>query len=139
MEDKSAFFETDYLVVNSNEEHGVVWAHWHKMTSTDNLITGTDQYIHGVQHYDVPYVLADLRNMQGSFTAIIEWVMTDWSPRAYKAGMKAIALITSSDIFVKFSLKTIDKQYQEGDQRIKFQIFDTPEAGLTWLKSHMDQ
>lgn len=135
MGENKAFFETDYVTIYFEEKHQVVVARWFKMTSVDNIKHGTDQYLEAMQHYGTTYILADLRQIKGSFTAIGEWLSTDWGPRAYQAGLKAIGMLPSSDIFVKFSLDMINKQYEKGDQLINFRVFTSEEDGFTWLNS----
>ncbi len=76
---------------------------------------------------------SDNRNMGTHTAEDVEWVNSDWTPRAIKAGWKKWALVQPQSALSAMSEKNLVDFFAENGIEVK--IFETPEAGFKWLES----
>ena len=132
---QDVLFDSDYLHLSYDDDMGFVWARWKGMTSSDNMKSGTDLYIDAFIKHNTGKVMIDMQEVNGTFTAINDWLVGNWTPRALKAGMKACALIHSADIFTKFAMNKINDQYEKGQKLFGLRLFGNWDEGKDWLNT----
>lgn len=133
---QEAFFDSDYLTLSFDPDDGYVWAKWKGMPSPDNMKAGTEKYLDAFAEYNTGKIMIDMSTVKGTFTAINDWLVGNWTPRALKAGMKAAAMIHPEDVFTKFAMNKLNDQYEKGPKSFGLRQFGDREEGRAWLKAY---
>jgi hypothetical protein len=86
-----------------------------------------------LQEYGASKWLSDDRGNSALSPEDTEWSMTDWFPRAIKAGWKYWALVVPQDILARMNLKEfVDSYYKQG---LRIMVFSKPQEAMEWLES----
>jgi hypothetical protein len=81
------------------------------------------------RHY--PYWLADLRNLEGPFTASSAYIVNEIVPRLMKAGLKREAIVLPENLFAETSVKDTVQVLSNRNLR----LFNNYQKARNWLKN----
>lgn len=122
-----------YLETYVDLENEWVYANWIGTPTTQQVKDGLDIILKAMQENKIGKILNDNRELKGTWTGALEWIVNDWTPRAIKAGYSAVAFIYSKDVFGKFSVDSLLKQTDENGP-VKQKPFRDMEEAKIWLK-----
>ncbi len=125
------YFKTQYILLQYNEQEKYIVANWLQFPLSEEFRTGMDQIIRLMEENKIGKVLTDTRKMGAISPDDQDWSITDWLPRAFKAGYRRIALVISEDIFNQMSVEDIMSRVEGMDFVTKY--FPNSEEGRKWL------
>lgn len=132
-------FNKEYLKLYCLADFPVLYAEWQMMTSFENMKEGSMAYLDALKKYELSHVLVDLTKIKGNFSYLTDWIREDWAPLAHAAGLKAVAMIPSSDIFTQYTIEQINRRYQKGDKLFKFRMYLQAEDAYDWILQEQAQ
>jgi len=118
-----------YLRVEYAEEIKSVVMHWIGFVDTNELMQGMETGLELLSKEKLNRWIADASKMEGGFTEANDWLETNWTPRAQKAGLKTVAFVASSDVFNEFSTK----EYAERNQDLDSPHFASVQDAKDWI------
>lgn len=124
-----------YLDVYTDLEQSWVYLNWKGTPTVDEVKQGVEMALEAMKDKELGKILNDNRELKGTWTGAMDWIVNDWWPRAMDAGFRAIAYIYSPDVFGKFSVDALLKQTDENGP-VKQKPFKTIEEAKTWLATH---
>jgi len=130
----TVFKKLKFLEIFIDEENQCIYANWKGIPSVEEVKTGVEMVLEAMVNYQLFTVLNDNRELQGTWTGAMEWIVNDWMPRAIEAGYKGIAYIYSKDVFARFSVDSLLKQTVEKGP-VKQKPFKDIEEAKNWLKT----
>lgn len=120
------FIEVSYDVYTNS-----VYANWIGYLNAEQVKEGCEDILKILKEKKVKKILNDNRLVNGTWTQAIDWISTDWFPRALDAGLNAIAYIYSSDVFGKFSVNKL----LEKNSLYTSNTFKDFDKAYEWLKT----
>jgi len=124
---------TKYLEVFVDKENQWLYTNWIGTPSAQAIKDGMEVILDAMKQHGITKILNDNRQMKGTWTAIIDWAINDWTPRALKAGYRATGMIYSPDVFGKFSVDSFLKQNKDSVlQQMPFHSF---KEAVEWLRA----
>jgi hypothetical protein len=91
-----------------------------------------EQLILALESKKCSIIVADAREMLIISQADQEWTISNWYPRAIKAGFRHQALILSKDTFNERNVKKISENYDA--EVVTTQYFKSPSDALEWVR-----
>ncbi|MDF7811767.1 hypothetical protein [Hymenobacter sp. YC55] len=76
-------------------------------------------------------MLNDNSKVVGPWDHALEWLTTDWAPRAIQSGLTHFAHVVSSESFAAFSAHNMHTGITE---KLQMHIFDSTVEALEWLR-----
>jgi hypothetical protein len=76
--------------------------------------------------------VADARDMYAISQPNQQWILTNWYPRAVKAGFRYQGLILNKDTFSELTVKQISNEYDTGT--VVTHYFRSPSEALDWVR-----
>ncbi len=86
-----------------------------------------------LQKYGAAKWLSDDRKNMALPEDDTQWSMTDWFPRAVRAGWKYWALVVPPDFLARLNLAEFVESYFE--QGLRIMVFTEPDEALEWLRN----
>jgi len=124
--------KNDIIEVSPDKANDLVYANWKGQPNTDEVKMGLEAVLQVMTDFGIGKILNDNRHMAGSWTNSLEWIMTDWSPRAIRKGYRAVAFIYSPDVFARFSVDALLMQ-TDSSGPVKSKPFNKVEPAMAWL------
>jgi hypothetical protein len=121
-----------FLTVEYNEKANWVYNNWIGYQSFDSIVSGANACAEVLQQHSCSFLLNDNRQIIGPWNHAVEWIATDWTPRAIAAGLRYFAHVVDSDSLAKLSSEEM-KQTTDG---FEMQIFGDIDQATSWLASH---
>ncbi|QHL87258.1 STAS/SEC14 domain-containing protein [Nibribacter ruber] len=121
-----------FLTVEYDEKANWVYNNWIGYQSYESIVAGANACAEILQQHNCSFLLNDNRQIIGPWNHAVEWIATDWTPRAIAAGLRYFAHVVDADSLAKLSSEEM-KQTADG---FAMQIFGDIEEATAWLKSH---
>jgi hypothetical protein len=86
-----------YLTIEYDTVHKWVYNNWIGYQTYVGIIAGADACLHPLQEHNCPYLLNDNRQVIGPWNHAVEWIVTDWAPRATEQGLTHFAHVVSPE------------------------------------------
>ncbi|MDJ1502407.1 hypothetical protein [Xanthocytophaga agilis] len=122
--------ESSYLSVGYNRELNAVIASWSGYISADEAKSGFERIWEVFRYYEANYVIADLREYEGGFGAITQWLDEEYMPKMIKIGYQACANVMPEDFFMSVSLNDFQNK-QSGI--VPLRVFADLNTAQTWI------
>lgn len=102
----------EYLIISYFEEDAILYLDWswNEDYGLDCAKQGLLQTIDALEKYGLDCVVEDNLKIEGNWSPLIDWVMSDWLPLAKKAGLKRWVFIRSDDYLSNLSVDRADEE-----------------------------
>ncbi len=107
-----------------------VMMNWHGYANSRQFREGTELMLSELIANKAHKVLGDIKNMVLIGQDDQSWLLSDFFPRAIKAGCKAFALVRPDYYFNKIAVETVN--HKVGDQ-VQIRMFDELAQASEWL------
>ncbi|WP_375436519.1 hypothetical protein [uncultured Hymenobacter sp.] len=121
-----------YLTVEFHEAINVVYNNWLGYQTYASIVGGANTSLKVSKEYHCSYMLNDNSKVVGPWDHALEWITTDWAPRAIQFGLTHFAHVVSSESFAAFSAHNM---HTELNEKLEMRIFDSVIEGLEWLRA----
>lgn len=123
---------TSYLSTSYNSELNAVLATWHGYADATEAKAGFQNIYELLRYHGAEYVLADLRDHDGGFSAITDWLQEEYMPGMIASGYKACANVLPEEFLAYVSLNDFqDKQAGV----VPLRVFASVEEANEWIAS----
>ncbi len=122
---------TSYITTSYNQELNAVIAIWHGYVNADEARAGFQNIYGLLRFYEAEYVLADLREFDGGFGEITDWLAEEYMPKMIAAGYKACANVLPEEFLAYVSLNDFEDK-QAG--MVPLRVFAFVEEATDWLR-----
>lgn len=124
-------YEHEKAHLRYNEETRAIELIWKKIHDVETYKMVFNKALIFFQEHKAINLLSDIRNEGVVSPTTSRWVQEEILTKAYKSGLKKIAIIMDTDVFKEFYIENIRKKTTEET----LQSFDSYENANAWLKS----
>ncbi|WP_448518692.1 hypothetical protein [Rhodoflexus sp.] len=103
---------------------------WRGFLLMDELITGYGKIAEVVRTKGIRSLVADHSSIVGPWNEIIDWLVSEWTPQMNEAGLKKMAIISTTDLFANISLELFLMDNSQAKYAIE--VFDTLAEAKKW-------
>ncbi|GAA4315047.1 STAS/SEC14 domain-containing protein [Nibribacter koreensis] len=121
-----------FLTIEYSEKNNWVYNNWIGYQSYESIVSGANACIKVLNQHHCSFLLNDNRQIIGPWNHAVEWIATDWTPRAIAAGLRYFAHVVDKDSLAKLSSEEM-KQSADG---FEMQIFGDIDEATAWLEAH---
>ncbi len=121
-----------YVNIVADDATRTITLRWTDYSPSKEYREALDLACTAVKERGVRLWLADLRRMGAILQDDEKWTVSDWFPRMAKAGLKRMAILTSTDYFNQMS---VDRIMEDSAPVIGFDVayFDDEHQARKWL------
>jgi len=120
-----------YLTIEFDEANQWVYNNWIGYQTYVGIIAGADACLHPLRQHACAYLLNDNRQVLGPWDHAIEWLVTNWVPRAISQGLTHFAHVISSESLAALSAEAMHLGI--GGQ-LQMHMFDDMTTARNWLQ-----
>lgn len=125
-----------YLTVEYDPANHWVYNNWIGYQTYIGVIAGADACLYPLQENACPYLLNDNRQVVGPWDHAVEWIATDWAPRAAAQGLTHFAHVVSPESMAAHSAEALHAHITVSLQR---RLFSDMEEAKAWLREAQQQ
>lgn len=104
---------------------------WIGYTDLNQVMEGSELIIDYVVQSGKTGLLVDSSTEEGPWNDANKWIIEDWMPRAFSAGLTKIAIVLSEDIFSVMSAH--DHAGFAKERGFNVELFETEKMAVQWL------
>jgi hypothetical protein len=119
-----------YMFFELNIAKQQLYYKWRGFLLMDELSTGYSKIAEIVREHKITSLIADHSNIVGPWNEIVDWLVTEWTPQMNMAGLRKMAIITSTDLFSNICLELFMMDNNHAKYKVK--IFDTLQEAKKW-------
>lgn len=120
-----------YLSIAYDAANGWVYNNWMGYQTFTGIIAGADACLHPLRENACAYLLNDNREVIGPWDHAVEWIVTDWAPRAIAQGLTHFANVVSSESMAAQSAEAM-RLGIEG--QLQMRMFGNITEAQAWLR-----
>jgi hypothetical protein len=90
-------FDKVFITTHHDKMNGWVYNNWVGYQTYVGIVAGADNCLHLIRAHACPYLLNDNREVLGTWDHTVEWIVTNWAPRAIEAGLTHFANVVSHE------------------------------------------
>lgn len=120
-----------YLIIKYDAAEHWVYNQWIGSQTYVGIIAGADRCLHYLADHACSYLLNDNRQVIGGWSHAVEWIGTDWAPRAAALGLTHFAQVVSPESLAAVSAEAMHTSI--GD-RLQIRLFGNIEEAQAWLR-----
>ncbi|MBC6989809.1 STAS/SEC14 domain-containing protein [Hymenobacter sp. BT491] len=120
-----------YLTIEYDQAKHWVYNNWIGYQTHAGIVAGADACLVILSQQHCPYLLNDNTLVVGPWDHAVEWIATDWTPRAIAQGLTHFAHVVSPESFAALSAEAMHNSIGEYFQ---MQIFGSVAAAQEWLQ-----
>lgn len=120
-----------YLTIAYDRPNHWVYNNWVGYQTYTGVISGADACLHPLRENACPYLLNDNRQVLGPWDHAVEWIATNWAPRAIEAGLTHFAQVVSSESMAAGSAQSMVLGIGE---RLHVHMFNNLSEAQAWLR-----
>jgi len=124
------YFENESVIIRYDEGNHLLIHQWKVSPTSQEFKEGTNILITAFEHFKTGKLVGDVRQLGAVLPDDQQWILTDWIPRAFKAGFSCSATIVPQDIFTQMSLEGMSGHLED----LSSKNFDNMEAAIEWIK-----
>jgi hypothetical protein len=125
-------FGKTFISIEYDHQHKWVYNNWKGYQSYENVVTGANACLEFFIQYKCACLLNDNRQVVGPWDHATDWIATDWTPRALRAGMKFFAHVVDKQTLAGMSAEQL---HQKIGHVFEMKVFDDIEEAKDWLKN----
>lgn len=120
-----------YLAIEYDAVNGWVYNNWIGYQTYTGIIAGADACLHPLRENACAYLLNDNREVIGPWDHAVEWIVTEWAPRAIAQGLTHFANVVSSESMAAQSAEAM-RLGIEG--QLQMRMFGDIAEAQAWLR-----
>jgi hypothetical protein len=120
-----------YLSIEYDAANGWVYNNWIGYQTYIGIIAGADACLHPLRENACAYLLNDNREVIGPWDHAVEWIVSDWAPRAIAQGLTHFANVVSPESMAAQSAEAM-RLGIEG--QLQMRMFDDIMEAQVWLR-----
>ncbi|UOG72883.1 STAS/SEC14 domain-containing protein [Hymenobacter tibetensis] len=120
-----------YLTIEHDAANQWVYNNWIGYQTYIGIIAGADACLHPLGENRCPYLLNDNRQVIGPWNHAVEWLATDWAPRASRQGLTHFAHVVSPESLAATSAEAM---YLGINGQIQMRMFSEIDEAQAWLR-----
>lgn len=124
-------FDKVYLTISYDHANRWVYNNWIGYQTYTGIIAGADACLHPLGQFNCPYLLNDNRQVVGPWDHAVEWIVTNWAPRAIAQGLTHFAQVVSPDSLAATSAEAMHLGI---GGRLQMRMFGDIEEAQAWLR-----
>jgi hypothetical protein len=125
-----------YLTIEYDETNKWVYNNWIGYQTYIGIITAADTCLHPLRENRCAYLLNDNRQVIGPWDHAVEWIATDWAPRAIEQGLTHFAHIVSPESLAAVSAEAMHTRI---GGRLEMRMFSEISEAEAWLHEAQQQ
>lgn len=95
-------------------------------------MAGADSGLHLLEEHNCTLLLNDNREVVGPWDHAVEWIVTNWAPRAIALGLTHFANVVSRESMAALSA---DAMHLGMDSQLQMRSFDDIDQAKAWLRA----
>ena len=125
-----------YLTIDYDAANNWVYNNWIGYQTYVGVIAGADACLPLLRENNCAYLLNDNRQVIGPWDHAVQWIATDWAPRAAGQGLTHFANVVSPESMAALSAEAM---YLGIGERLQIRMFSDIEAAQAWLREAQQQ
>ena len=121
-----------YLAIDYDAANGWVYHNWMGYQTFTGIIAGADACLYPLRENACAYLLNDNRQVIGPWDHAVEWIVSDWAPRAVAQGLTHFANIVSPESLAALSAESMALGL---GGRLQMRMFSDVAAAQAWLRA----
>lgn len=121
-----------YLTTGYDAANQWVYNNWIGYQTYIGIIAGADACLHPLKEHACPYLLNDNRLVIGPWDHAVEWIVTDWAPRAIAQGLTHFAQVVSPESLAALSAEAMHLGI---GGRLQMRMFGDIDEARAWLRA----
>lgn len=109
-----------------------VYNNWIGYQSFPGIVAGADACLLPLSKHRCAHLLNDNRAVIGPWDHAVEWIVTDWAPRATAQGLTHFANVVSPESLAALSAEAMQVGLSD---RLQMRMFGTIEEAKAWLRA----
>ncbi|QHL88219.1 STAS/SEC14 domain-containing protein [Nibribacter ruber] len=123
-------FGNTFLTITQDHENRWIRADWQGYSTEEAIKTGMTAYTQALEQSHLHAMLIDTRQMAGSWSHSLDWMLEEWAPQAARAGLQYYALLVEPESFAEASADAFYEQVRY----FKAKVFEDLESAENWLQ-----
>jgi hypothetical protein len=119
-----------YLTIDYDAANNWVYNNWIGTQTYVGVISGADACLLPLREHHCAYLLNDNREVVGAWDHAVQWIATDWAPRAASQGLTHFANVVSPEAMAALSAEAM---YLGIGERLQIRMFGDIDAARAWL------
>jgi hypothetical protein len=120
-----------YLTIDYDAANGWVYNNWIGYQTLPGIVAGADACLIPLRKNACAYLLNDNREVVGPWDHAVEWIVTDWAPRAIAQGLSYFANVVSPESMAALSAETMRLGL---GGRLQMRMFGNIDEAQAWLR-----
>ena len=120
-----------YLTIEYDTTGKWVYNNWIGYQTYIGIITGADACLHPLLENRCAYLLNDNRRVIGPWDHAVQWIATDWAPRAIAQGLTHFAHVVSPESLAAVSAEAMHTGI---GGRLEMRMFSDIIEAQAWLR-----
>ncbi|HEX8326645.1 MAG TPA: STAS/SEC14 domain-containing protein [Hymenobacter sp.] len=121
-----------YLTTEFDQANGWVYNNWKGYQTLAGIRVGADACLAPLQQHACAYLLNDNREVIGPWDHAVEWIVTEWAPRAQAQGLTHFANVVSPESLAAQSAEAMALGLGE---RLHMRLFGSVDEAKAWLRA----
>jgi hypothetical protein len=119
-----------YLTIEYDAANHWVYNNWIGYQTFTGIISGADACLFPLGENKCAYLLNDNRQVLGPWDHAIEWIATQWAPRAIEQDLTHFAHVASPE---SMAAQSAESMFLGIGNRLEMRMFSDIEAAKVWL------
>lgn len=120
-----------YLTIDYDAANNWVYNNWIGYQTYVGVISGADACLLPLREHGCAYLLNDNRQVIGPWDHAVQWVATDWAPRAASQGLTHFANVVSPESMAALSAEAM---FLGIGTRLQMRMFGDIDSARAWLR-----
>jgi len=125
-----------YLCIDYDAANHWVHNEWVGYQTYVGIVTGADACLLPLRENECAYLLNDNRQVIGPWDHAVEWIVTNWAPRAIAQGLTHFANVVSPESLAASSAQSMALGL---DGQLQMHMFGTIDEAQRWLRAAQGQ
>jgi len=125
-----------YLRITYDPANHWVYNDWIGYQTYVGIVAGADACLGPLAENACAYLLNDNRQVVGPWDHAVEWIVTNWAPRAIAGGLTHFANVVSSESLAAGSARSMALGL---DGQLQMHMFDNMAEAQQWLREAQGQ
>lgn len=120
-----------YLATAYDATNGWVYNNWMGYQTLPGIVAGADACLNPLRDHRCAYLLNDNRQVIGPWDHAVDWIVTDWAPRALAQGLTHFANVVSPESMAALSAEAMRLGL---DGQLQMRMFGDFDEAKAWLR-----
>lgn len=125
------YFDEPFLTLSL--EDGYIKGQWRGFFGGAEFRGGLERLLEIAVETNSTLYLADISRAKVIPLADQNWLISDWTPRAYEVGLRKIAFIVPTDVITQMAMNRVNRMIAK--ETVEVNHFDNEVEAINWLKS----